>query len=1245
MRLKSVELYGFKSFPDRTTIEFGDGVNAILGPNGCGKSNVVDAIKWVLGEKSAKNLRGEEMLDVIFSGCETRSASGMAEVRLNFDNTDGSLPLPYSEVSISRSLTRAKESEYSINRRPCLLKDIRNLFLDTGVGGSAYSVIEQGRVEALLSAKPADRRAVFEEAAGIAKFKVRRKEILARLERTSQTLLRLSDRVEEKEKQIRKVSAQAAAARRHRRLTADRDAARSLLYRRQYAAQKTLLQDIQIRRTALERELDLADRDLAALNLEFTRLSEEETSLAAERDKTLAAAATVQDELGALQLEQAGARNRVESLRDEINRGNQRRSELSARMEALLAREAETRERLERARVQAAELEERFSQQDRERRDLAQAAADAERRVGELRGRILDLNRRRQTLSDEATRLEAAEQSGAKRLEELDARLARLRAEEEALAKQVEELDASYQRAATDFNAAADRLEEMRARSRELTAAAEKLQAEERSLESERAAKASRRATLEDLENSFAGAFEGVRNILLAARENHPDCRGVVGMAIDLMTVPQDLALAVETILGGSAQDVVVETARNAQAAIEHLKRNRLGRATFLPMDRIQPRRRLDRNFKHIPGVIGEAVELVSFDRRHSTVMEHLLAGVLVVDSLDLARDLAGREARGVKIVTVEGDVVSPSGAMTGGHGKQRPAGLVQRKAELDALTGDLADCERRLTEKARQRADAMAAVRDLSQKSAEIEKFLAEAGRSEAGLKQNLAGRRNELARLSRDRAESETERQTIDQGGGGRRDELENLRRELAANAEEMATLEKGTEAGVAEQRRTREAMDALGQEFAGLSGERSAALAQVAELENRLREAAVEKSACQEELDRPGLSSGEAETEIARLTQRLAFLAENEANLLRLRDERRATGTELAERLQECRTRAESLRQREREGQTQATRVREGLSLLDRQTAECGVRLQTVRDKAREDLGVEDLDPEEKAAAHGEEEAAPDALPAPEREPAAKAPDPTEAWQHLSDAELQTEIDSLTQKIRSCGNVNPDAIDELAELEAGAEFLRSHKEEQEEAVASMRSAVEKLNQESSARFQETFAAVRTNFQQLFASLFGGGRADLVLELPTEPGADPLDAGIDIAAQPPGKEPKSISLLSGGEKALCAVALLFALFRSKPSPFCILDEVDGPLDESNIDRFMRQVRDFSSDTQFVIITHSLRTMSMVDRIWGVSQETPGISRLTSLEFQRMEEMSREKPLALSREGSRTGKQQPMTA
>jgi chromosome segregation protein len=1238
MRLKSVELHGFKSFPDRTTVEFGEGVTAILGPNGCGKSNVVDAIRWVLGEKSAKNLRGEEMLDVIFAGCESRSASGVAEVKLNFDNADQSLPLPYSEVSVTRRLHRSKESEYYINRNRCRLKDIRDLFLDTGVGNGAYSVIEQGRVEALLHAKPADRRAVFEEAAGIAKFKARRKETLSRLERTDQVLLRVNDRILDKERQIRRVSTQAAAARRYRLLKGERDSLHECLYRRRHLAFTAERERLESEMRTLREQLAREDAVIGAALAETAGLTELETELSLARETTVAAQGEIRDRLTRVQLNRNDAKNRMESLRNEISMGKERSGELERRIASLRETEQALTTQLETLRERARAIDARFEEQDRERREGLDAASAAETEVARLRSEVFDLNDERRNVAENAARLGALGQSRAGRLVELEDKLRDVRGKAARLASEMEVAEKAHAEATARTVAARQEAADAGERLAAASGAVEALLREERSLLDERSAMDARRAALEDLEHGFAGAFEGVKNVLQAARDGSAPFEGVVGMASDLMTVPVDLALAVETILGGAAQDIVVETARDAQSAIEYLKRGRFGRATFLPLDRVQPRRRLGRDFRHIAGVVGEAVDLVDFDLRHRNAMEHLLAGILVVDNLDLARRLAGGEARGVKIVTLEGDVVNPSGSMTGGHGRQQRAGLVQRKAELDSLVDGLARLDDRLAgvrEKGRNAEDAR---RNAEREADDAAALRQTAEREEGSAREALAVARSAHAGSRADAQVVERECETLRAASGDWERELADSRDRLESLDGRMEELTALLNEKAEIQRVARRAVEAMGEGFANLSAERARAAAAVGEAERQLMAVLRDCRESGEKLAGSSRSFVAREAEIEVLFETVERFNEEEEALLRLEDERKNESIDIGERLAELRAKMEEARKTEREAQVQVSRLREALAHLGRGVTECAVRIDNLRVKAKDELGLDDLAPPAAEAGQSTDESAPspspdgandadceDALfPSPTRATPPR-PEPDSPWVGLTEEELEARVDEAARKIRKIGPVNFDAIDELAELEAGVEFLRSQKEDLDDAVREMRVAIDRLNRESAARFAETFEVVRGHFKQMFSKLFGGGNADLILVEPEGEDADPLDMGIDVKAQPPGKEPKNISLLSGGEKALCAVALLFALFRAKPSPFCILDEVDGPLDESNIDRFMQQIKEFAEETQFFIITHSQRTMSMTDAIWGVSQQTPGVSIVRSLRFVEMDKMSRE--------------------
>ncbi|MDR3212049.1 MAG: chromosome segregation protein SMC [Planctomycetota bacterium] len=1228
MRLKSIELFGFKSFPDRTVIDFGDAneITALLGPNGCGKSNIVDAIRWVLGERSAKSLRGDDMQDVIFSGCNSRHASGLAEVKLVFDNQDGRLEIPAgavvvapSEVSVARRLHRSGESEYLINHNPCRLKDIRDLFLDTGVSGSAYSVIEQGRVEFLLNAKPADRRQVFEEAAGIAGFKQQRKEILSRLERTDQVLIRVNDRVEERERQIRRVGGQASNARRYRRLASQLTTLKTFLFRRQYITLAADQERIGHERQELEAELAREDASLAQAIASLARVGAEEQDLLARREVVAGEVSNLQSELARLNLEQSQALNQSDRLREELERSGERQRGLGERRDRLQANLEAIQRDLAGAEAGLAELDGVIAVRENERNALAAASAATEARVGELRNRSLDLYQERQNLLSRANRLEISGQSLCERLNGLSERSERSSVEAAAVEQELAVLDGEFRQTAERAAGIQDRLEVARQRLDTLTRGEDDLRSEERARESALSGLSARQTTLQEQESSLAGAFEGVRNVMTASREGHLSCQGVVGLVSDILEVPRELALAVETLLGNASQDIVIASARDAEAAIGYLKSGRLGRATFLPLDRIKPRQRLDPSLGNLPGVVGEASQLVGSAPEHRGIVEHLLAGVLVVENLGRARELSGGAARGVKIVTPEGDVISPGGAMTGGQGRQQRYGLVQQKAELRAVGEAVQEAKKHLAELGEKH---LALTEELSQCRQSIhahEVELAETGWAEAGLKQNLAVGWN---RLERARAEGEAvaqERQGLEDGAGDWQGELALIQGEISGLDQTLATLNAELADASNQQRVGRDTLDQLSGELSARQAERAGDYARVEDLRRRLGETEGELGACATELA-AGFDPQPLEQEISHRAEEIARCQLQEEAFLRQREQQQSVLTELGEFLAARRGEMESQRSLERGSQLQITRLRDGLRELDRRLAQCEAGLDSLQGKAREELGLENLAPPPALPASEPEEEGEGEVDGNE-EVASLPPPPAEEnpWENLTDSELQSEVTQLARKISNIGPVNFDAIDELAELEASAEFLQAQKEDLEAAVADMRQTIDTVNQKSSDRFQETFVKVRENFQELFTSLFGGGSADLVLEELPEGAGDPLDAGVDIVARPPGKAPKSISLLSGGEKALCAVALLLALFRSKPSPFCILDEVDGPLDEANIDRFMEQTRIFSQLTQFIIITHSQRTMSLTDKAWGVSQREKGVSSIFSIHFEKM--------------------------
>jgi chromosome segregation protein len=1236
MYLTKVELAGFKSFPNRTSFEFDKGITAVLGPNGCGKSNVVDAVKWVLGESSPKKLRGSQMLDVIFNGSERRKPLGCAEVSLFFNNEDGSLPVEYNEVSVTRRLYRSGESEYLINNNPCRRRDIRELFMDTGIGTSAYSFIEQGKVEALLDAKPAERRMVFEEAAGISKYKARRKETLARLERTNQYLLRVNDIVDEIDKNVRRVSRQAASAKRYQRLKEELDALKTHHYTRQFLALSEQLEKVFAEQKEIG-ELFVAESGKeASFGQAVAELTQQEITAAQQAQNQERAALTLQENLGQVLAELSGTTERLASMDREEKDAGERAEALRSRI-AEIAREYEGAVAgIEAARAEAETALQNTQSLEAERARWQAGAQESENEIGKSRAQLRQIGDRRNSLIADSARAESEENNLNAREQQLHEQDGNRSEELSRLEEAVKALEQEGQSVADEAlklneRVSAHRTNEKHQRER-IQGCGDKVS----SLRNEQSAKAARRSTLEDLEHNFAGAFQGVKSILTAKQEGRRDCAEVRGMVADLITVPTDVALAIETVLGGQAQDIVVDSARGAQDCIEYLKANRAGRATFLPLDRIRSRERLRNDLRHIPGVLGEAVDLVQFDPVYRAAMEYLMAGVLIVDSLELARDLAKQDARGIRIVTLEGEVINPYGAMTGGNGQKGPGGIITRKAEMDQLADELSRIKEQLNKLEVARMEAIQLANAEADQAKAVEAQLAEVMRGAQRIERDLSVRKSELARLHSDREGLEQELARI-------RDSRENLagrRAGFSRQREELDIEEKQLEEALAalieKQQGAREELDQLNERLAVARETRAQKQAFFSELERRVATLLHDREQRERELENCLHFSTRAVEERASLKERFVQLQAKETELSAQRDEARGSGDSIRQQLAEIRQRLSEARDHERALQRRLSEINEASNSLKIRESECRMKIENVEQKAREDLEISDLaaraqimQREEAERAASREAAAVSgetvANPEPEVPHAAEISEfltnDGNPLPFMTDKQVSLMIEDVSGKIAKIGPVNMYAIDELAELEARAEFLQSEKEDLDKAAQDLLAVIDRLNVECGKKFEETFTTVRENFQEMFRKLFGGGKADLVLE----EADDALDAGIDIVARPPGKEPTSISLLSGGEKALCAVALLFAIFRSKPSPFCILDEVDGPLDESNIDRFMSAVREFSVETQFILISHSKRTMGMTDTIYGVTQDEPGVSRKYSLRFTEMEKAGRE--------------------
>jgi len=1183
MILKKLTAVGFKSFADKMELDFGAGITCIVGPNGCGKSNVVDAIKWVLGEQSAKSLRGKQMMDVIFNGSGTRKPANMVQVDLTFDNSDHTLPSDQTEVVVSRRLYRSGDSEYLINKQSSRLKDVRELFLDTGIGVDAYSVIEQGRVDSLLQANPLDRRTIFEEAAGINKYKARKKEAIRRLERVDQNLLRLQDIVDEVEKRLRSVKLAAGKARNYQSYSQRLRELRSRYALAEYHRLRTgsdaldsEVAGLTDQSTALRTDLSNAEARCSEANVRIDDL---------DRDVTQAEGRllTVQSQLSGGQERMAAAERRIDDQTGLLARSTERLAGFEEQMAALEARVAEQRAASEAVEAELRTVHEESSQRQSRDAALATALNDARRKLEDEKAGIIDLLRRSAQLSNEISTLDMQQATWTGEKSKLDARDAAIAAElTTALARQADLQNrlASIEQLVHEQTA---RLDETTAR---LAAVAED---RARLLEQHAAAKEyrsgieSRRQLLEELDRAHEGLLAGARDILAkrdadASGQTFGYVRGALGELFET-----DLAHAsiVEAVLGDLQQSLVVET-RDAMLADRDALGEVGGRIQAFCLDSTPPLI-AGPDLTQQEGCIARVLDWVRFPAECERLARHLLGRTYVVDSIDAARRLAAIDPVGGRFVTMEGIVWEPDGRVgVGSLGAGQ--GMISRRSELRELARSLTEVDERIADLKGRIERSQSEATHLEGVQKQLRDALHTAQNERVAACAELAGVDAAAKRLADERPLIASEVSIIVR-------RLDDARNKQAVSRESLAALE----ARSAESERAVEGLNAT---LAALAEERAALAERITALKVRIGELSQRRTAAAEairgleasrialEADRDKAQRDVVEAQ-ERIEQSRRQIEQVKAEIERLSVENEEIVT-LLSRLREER---ETLRAEVDALGQDMRRLRGEIESVDGQCHERQMKLQELR------VRQEDL------AARVHEELSVDLA----AQYANYVPDDQQDW-----PAVEAEIEELRAKIERLGNVNLDAITEQDELEKRQEFLATQLKDLRDSQAQLTELIEKLNVESRERFMQTFTAVQEQFSGLFKRLFGGGKAELILQDPT----DVLECGIDIVARPPGKEPQSISLLSGGERTMTAIALLMAVFKSRPSPFVLMDEVDAALDEANNVRFNHVVQDFAAGSQFIVITHSKRTMSIADAMYGITMQEAGVSKRVSVRF-----------------------------
>ncbi|MFC1677165.1 chromosome segregation protein SMC [Planctomycetota bacterium] len=1188
MRLERIILNGFKSFADKTEFTFEHPITAIVGPNGCGKSNVVDAIKWVLGEQSVKSLRSGHMADVIFSGSSSRKAMGSAQVSLIFANTSGKLAIEADEVQISRRLYRSGDSEYLINNKVCRLRDIKEMFMDTGVGAKAYSIIEQGQVEQLLNSSKSDRRAIFEEAAGISKYKAHKKEATRKLKRTEQNLLRLADILGEVQKQLRSVKLQAGKA-------------------RNYLKYSERLKELQLNYSLVEFHKITTSTMKKTDTLNKTQ--EQFAAVAAEVSKNDA----LMSELGQKIIETENAINQADnslvSVKSNIEQQMQRIEFLQSRNEELAGRKNSAGERIEKLREQkgqfirdleqyqeeltssekaldqksgvVTELEKQIQQintecdsLDTDLEDEKSGIIDIVRHTAQLHNELQSITVYRNNLSSQKDRLSGRAQTAKAELENLLTEKAQYQARSNDIEKVLSELEQN--------------LNSKRSKSKQLSEQIAEQNKQLSQFKESRSALSSELTILKDMEARREGLGDTAKTIL-ANSSTGTSFDYVQGLLAEVIATDVEYATAVEAALAGKTDALLVSSTDrllNDKEAIERLE----GRVNFICADKSGPF--VDTNdMSNYSSVKGRLVEFVKYDSKYASVVWKLLGKTLLIDSVDSAKQLLKTFGGEYQFVTLSGQFINADGMVKlGPLGKA--AGLISRKSRLrqlqqtiDNVTEQIAVTQTHLDRNNHTVEHLEKLCKDLRTATYEANTEKMQVGSKINILEENIKRLSQEQPLLASEIGlleEQIAQSVQTEYNSKQKLEELETVNNERSARIEELE--KRYTEQKQLQQTRSAQLTDL------------KVSLGQVAEQSKALKQTIASlQTQTQANENAMDVARQESQTSMEQIQQTEREILSSEAKVSELYVEKEKRQDDSKALHQEIETLIQNQKRTEqliRDKRSEQSEVDQKINQLKIELGQLEVKEQDLLERVRDELQIE----------------------------------LAQAYENYTESDvdweaIKNEISELRGRIERLGNVNVDAIVEQEELETRNEFLSTQVDDLNKSKGQLQHLIMRLNKKSREKFRQTFEEIREHFQQIFRKLFGGGKADIILE----DAEDILEAGIEIIARPPGKETRSISLLSGGEKTMTAIALLFSVFKTKPSPFCLLDEVDAALDEANNERFNMIIREFQKNSQFIIITHAKRTMSIADVLYGITMQTRGVSKKISVRFDKFGEVEPE--------------------
>lgn len=1181
MYLKRLELQGFKSFADKTILEFKPGITSVIGPNGSGKSNISDAIRWVLGEQSMKSLRGAKSEDIIFAGTQSRKSLGFAEVSIVIDNSDAKLPIEYSEVTVTRKLYRNGETGYFINKTPCRLKDILELFMDTGIGKDGYSIIGQGKIDEILSNKSEDRRHIFEEAAGIVKYRTRKQESEKKMEQTKLNLLRINDILTEIEGNIEPLKAQSEKAKQYLNLREELKNIEVGLFVYNINTYKEKLEQI-----IKDEEIMTAQRNTE--NEKLTSIQSLKDSLKQELDEI-----TTQIE----QMQNIGfeSTNKIEKINSEIgiskeriqnNITNKERleseiKELRIRIQELQEEEKQRQEKKANLFQNKEKFEEELKQKEKELAKLTKTLSDKELEIEAKKQKIeTNTDKKYEVLADINTQ-EANYENLEKRKKTLKIELENIISELDSTRDNKQELSKKFYEIQSKRNIVSNNLQQETTEKESCMNKIKDFEEEINKLNYQMNMKDARHKFLLETEKEKEGYIKSVKELLLDCDKNSQLKKGMHGVLANLISVNKEYELAIEMCLGQALQNVVTETEEDAKKLVEHLRNNNLGRASFLPISSIRGKRIENVISNGMKGVIGIASDLVKCDKKYTQIVLNLLGRTVVVEDMNIGISLAKMNNYSFRIVTLKGDVISSSGSITGGSVATKTVNILGRSREIEELEKEIKKLSKKIEEITLQKQKYLESITEVIEKVAGLEKELQDIEIVYAAENQKMVSIEENIYKLEQRRDKLKEEELSINKQKEESIKQKEEKEQEVEKLNSEIKSLSEEVEQFATVNKDNQKYIDDLNFDITNLKISVSSFIeseASIEEFVERIRQEILNNNNNIENknntLNQAIKENAELQTKIDNLNSEIEQIKAEVNN-----------SSENIEKLKQLRTEKNELLDKKEEEITNQFSILEGLK-------EQIVKMDFKKTKLEQD--IEQLintlwDEYEITPNNAGEYKKPNNI-----------------------AQAQKEVSSIREKIKDLGSINIDSIEEYKKISERYDFMCEQRLDLENTVAKLRKVISEMTQTMEQQFKEKFEIINKNFNEVFIELFGGGKAELIL---TDED-NVLECGIDIRVQPTGKKLQNMMLLSGGEKAFTAIALLFAILKINPAPFCILDEIEAALDDVNVYRFAEYLKKFSQASQFLVITHRKGTMEVADTVYGVTMEENGISKLLSMKL-----------------------------